>query len=250
LNPNPDHTYRIYQDSSMTTTATPVLLTCRSAPTHPAIPDLDRLNDRFESAHPVEIIRWAVAMFGDSLCLTTSFQDTLLVDLAVSVDPEVEVVFLDTGFHFAETLDVLRRAQARYSLHLRVERPDPDAADVWAYGQEACCKARKVDLLDRALAGKVAWLSGLRRDDSGARASAPIVGVDRRGLIKVNPMAAWPADDADAYVQDHEVIRNPLFADGYTSVGCWPCTERPAPGADPRSGRWAGSTRTECGLHL
>lgn len=107
--------------------------------------------------------------------------------------------------------------------------PDLDAADVWAYGQEACCKARKVDLLDRALAGKVAWLSGLRRDDSGARASAPIVEVDRRGLIKVNPMAAWPADDA---------------------VDCWPCTERPAPGADPRSGRWAGSTRTECGLHL
>jgi phosphoadenosine phosphosulfate reductase len=96
----------------------------------------------------------------------------------------------------------------------------------------------------------VAWLSGLRRDDSGARASAPIVEVDRRGLIKVNPMAAWPADDADAYVRDHDVIRNPLFADGYTSVGCWPCTERPAPGADPRSGRWAGSTRTECGLHL
>ena len=107
--------------------------------------------------------------------------------------------------------------------------PDLDAADVWAYGQEACCKARKVDLLDRALAGKVAWLSGLRRDDSGARASAPIVEVDRRGLVKVNPMAAWPADDA---------------------VDCWPCTELPAPGADPRSGRWAGSTRTECGLHL
>ena len=109
-------------------TTTPVLLSRRNTPVHPAIPDLDRLNARFESAHPVEVIRWAVAMFGDSLCLTTSFQDTLLVNLAVSVDPEVEVVFLDTGFHFAETLDVLRRAQSRYSLHLRVERPDRDAA--------------------------------------------------------------------------------------------------------------------------
>ena len=234
----------------MTMTTTPVLLSRRNTPVHPAIPDLDRLNARFESAHPVEVIRWAVAMFGDSLCLTTSFQDTLLVDLAVSVDPEIEVVFLDTGFHFAETLDVLRRAQSRYSLHLRVERPEPDAADVWANGQEACCAARKVDPLDRALAGKVAWLSGLRRDDGGDRASSRIVEVDRRGLVKVNPMAAWSADDADAYVQSHDVIRNPLFADGYTSVGCWPCTERPAPGADPRSGRWAGSTRTECGLHL
>ena len=234
----------------MTTTTTPVLLSRRGTPVHPAIPDLERLNARFESAHPVDIIRWAVAMFGDSLCLTTSFQDTLLVDLAVSVDPEVEVVFLDTGFHFAETLDVLRRAQSRYSLHLRVERPDRDAADVWEHGQDACCGARKVDLLDRALAGKVAWLSGLRRDDGGDRSSARIVEVDRRGLVKVNPMAAWPATDANAYAQSHDVIHNPLFALGYTSVGCWPCTERPAPGADPRSGRWAGSTRTECGLHL
>jgi len=234
----------------VTTTTTPVLLSRRGTPVHPAIPDLERLNARFESAHPVDIIRWAVAMFGDSLCLTTSFQDTLLVDLAVSVDPEVEVVFLDTGFHFAETLDVLRRAQSRYSLHLRVERPDRYAADVWEHGQDACCGARKVDLLDRALAGKVAWLSGLRRDDGGDRASARIVEVDRRGLVKVNPMAAWPATDANAYAQSHDVIHNPLFALGYTSVGCWPCTERPAPGADPRSGRWAGSTRTECGLHL
>jgi len=161
-------------------TTTPVLLSRRNTPVPPAIPDLDRLNARFESAHPVEVIRWAVAMFGDSLCLTTSFQDTLLVDLAVSVDPEIEVVFLDTGFHFAETLDVLRRAQSRYSLHLRVERPEPDAADVWANGQEACCAARKVDPLDRALAGKVAWLSGLRRDDGGDRASSRIVEVDRQ----------------------------------------------------------------------
>ena len=234
----------------MTVTTTPVVLRRQGAPAHPAIPDLDRLNDRFESAHPVDIIRWAVAMFGDSICLTTSFQDTLLVDLAVSVDPEIEVVFLDTGFHFAETLDVLRRAQSRYSLHLRVERPDLDAADVWEHGQEACCGARKVDLLDRALARKVAWLSGLRRDDGRERASARIVEVDHRGLVKVNPMAAWQDADAASYVERHDVIRNPLFAEGYTSVGCWPCTERPASGADPRSGRWAGSARTECGLHL
>ncbi len=234
----------------MTLTTTPVVLRRRGAPAHPAIPDLDRLNARFESAHPVDIIRWAVSMFGGSLCVTTSFQDTLLVDLAVSVDPEIEVVFLDTGFHFAETLDVLRRAQSRYSLHLRVERPDPYADDVWADGQEACCGARKVDLLDRALTGKVAWLSGLRRDDGGDRTSARIVEVDRRGLVKVNPMAAWSADDADAYVEGHDVIRNPLFDLGYTSVGCWPCTERPAAGADPRSGRWTGSAKTECGLHL
>ncbi len=228
----------------------PVFLRRPRTPSHPAVADIDGLNERFEAAHPETIIRWAVDAFGDSLCLTTSFQDTLLVDLATGVDPEVEVVFLDTGFHFAETLRVARRAQARYRLNLRVERPDADAADVWADGQAACCGSRKVELLDRALAGRAAWMSGLRRDDGPQRARTPIVEVDRRGLVKINPLAAWPAAEADRHVAEHDVIRNPLFADGFTSVGCWPCTERPLDETDPRSGRWADSAKTECGLHL
>ena len=232
------------------TTGTPVLLRPHGAPVHPCIPDLDALNARFEDTHPVAVIRWAVAIFGVDLCVTTSFQDTLLVDLATSVHPEVEVIFLDTGFHFAETLDLARRAQARYQLNLRVERPGGDAADLWADGQEACCAARKVDLLDRALAGKSAWLSGLRRHDGAGRAATPVVQIDRRGQVQVNPMAAWSVADVDRYAADHDVLRNGLFDEGFTSVGCWPCTERPTDRDDPRSGRWAGSGKTEGGLRL
>ncbi len=212
--------------------------------------DLERLNARFEVAHPTDSIRWAVGQFGRGLALTTSFSDTLLVDLALSVDPDIEVVFLDTGFHFGETLDVLRRAQVRYGMNLRVERPDPTAADLWASGTDACCGARKQQALDRALVGRSAWLSGLRRSDGPGRELTPVVEVDRRGLVKVNPLAAWPADRVDAYMAERDIIVNPLVLDGYQSIGCWPCTERTLDGADARSGRWSGTLRTECGIHL
>ena len=210
--------------------------------------EVDALNARFETAHPTEIIEWAVDTFGTGLCLTTSFADTLLVNLSLAVNPDIEVVFLDTGFHFAETLDVMRRAMVRYEMNLRVERPGETAADLWTNGTDACCAARKVAPLERALAGRTAWLSGLRRDDSAGRADTSIISIDRRGLVKVNPMAAWNPDDLAAYMTENDIISNPLLADGYESVGCWPCTERPDAGA--RSGRWTGTTKTECGIHL
>ncbi len=228
-------------------TTTPVQL---RRPAALSAAEVDALNDRFETAHPTEIIRWATDAFGDELCLTTSFSDTLLIDLAVAVDPDVEVVFLDTGLHFAETLATLRRAMVRYELHLRVERPDDGAPDLFEFGTDACCAARKVAPLDRALAEKRAWLSGMRRDDHAGRTHTPIVQIDRRGLVKVNPLAAWPADEADAYATEHDIVLNPLLAESYESVGCWPCTEHPTDGSDARSGRWADSTKTECGIHL
>jgi phosphoadenosine phosphosulfate reductase len=213
-------------------------------------PEIHSLNAGFETAHPSRIIRWAVNTFGSNLALATSFSDTLLVDLALQVDPDIEVVFLDTGFHFAETLDVLRRAQVRYEMNLRVERPDPATADLWASGTDACCAARKVAPLDQALSGKTAWLSGMRRADSATRTETPIVSIDRRGLTKVNPIAAWPTHDVESYMEAREIIVNPLGDDGYDSIGCWPCTERAAVGCETRSGRWAGTARTECGIHL
>ena len=136
--------------------------------------ELDTLNENFETAHPSRVIQWAVDTFGSRLALATSFSDTLLVDLALGVDPDIEVVFLDTGFHFAETLDVLRRAQVRYEMNLRVERPGPATVDLWAQGSDACCAARKVAPLDQALSGKVAWLSGVRRGDSATRSETPL----------------------------------------------------------------------------
>lgn len=205
------------------------------------------LNDRFESAAPHEIVGWASRRFGRRLAMTASFADTTLVDLATRVDPDIEVIFFDTGFHFAETLNTVRRAMERYSLNLTVLRPTADAPDVWAHGSEACCAARKVDPLDAYLPRHAdAWLSGLRRADSPDRAGTPIVSIDRRGLVKVNPLANMTDAEYDAYLDAHDVIVNTLTLDGYASIGCWPCTE---PSTDGRSGRWGG-TKTECGLHL
>lgn len=211
---------------------------------------LARLNNELEGRRAEDIVRWAAERFGDGLCMTTSFADSLLIDVATRVAPDIEVIFLDTGFHFAETLDTARRALARYQLNLNVVRPAADAADIWSDGVDACCRDRKIGPLERALIGrKQAWLSGLRRADHGGRAATPIVEIDRRGLVKVNPLANWTDDDVAAYSSANDVMVNPLAFQGYPSIGCWPCTEPVAPGADPRSGRWAGSGKSECGIH-
>lgn len=212
--------------------------------------ELDELNARFETWSARDIVAWALGNFGSRLVVTASMADTVLVHLATSVDPDVEVVFLDTGFHFAETIATLRRAQSRYRLNLRVERPAADAPDVFEVGSEGCCAARKVALMNRALEGKHAWLTGLRRDESESRANTPIVAVDKRGVLKICPIANWTDDDVDQYLADHDVVVNPLLSEGYPSIGCWPCTEPVLEGDDARSGRWKGSGKTECGLHL
>ena len=212
--------------------------------------DIPALAARLETWSAESIVEWAVATFGSRLCVTASMADTVLVHLASRVDPDIEVVFLDTGFHFSETLQTVRRAQSRYRLNLRVERPDHGAPDLFSVGTEGCCQARKVALLDRALADHDAWMTGLRRADSASRAGTPIVDVDRRGLLKISPLANWSDDDVDRYIADHDVVVNPLLFDGFPSIGCWPCTERVVDGADARSGRWVGTGKTECGLHL
>ena len=224
----------------MSTTATSTAVTL----------DLSRVAARLETATAPEIVEWAFETYGSRISLAASMADTILIDIATKIDPDVEVVFLDTGFHFAETLQTLRRAQARYGLNVRVERPTPRANDLFAVGTDSCCAVRKVALLDRALADKDAWLTGLRRAESPSRANTPIVALDSRGLVKVCPLANWSDDDVDRYIVEHDIIVNPLQFEGYPSIGCWPCTDRVADGADPRSGRWAGSGKTECGLHL
>ena len=230
----------------MTVLATPVAV--RTAPRWTAA-DAAAMSASFEGCHPSEVIRWAVDEFGPRLSLSASFADTLLIDLATRIDPDIEVVFIDTGFHFAETLATVRRAMARYALDLTVLRPLPTAADIWAHGADTCCGSRKVAPLERHLVANAdAWLSGLRRDDSEKRAHTPIVDLDLRGLVKVNPLAGWPAEEADRWILEQDVLVNPLAFEGFPSIGCWPCTE-PAVGDDPRAGRWVGSAKTECGLH-
>jgi phosphoadenosine phosphosulfate reductase len=207
--------------------------------------ELAELSRSFESAPASRIVRWAAERFSPHLSLMASMTDAVLIDLAVKVDPSIEVVFIDTGHHFPETLETVDLVRRRYGLNLRMVTVGPSPAPL----VDGCCSATKVAQLDRALVGRDAWLSGLRRCEAQTRALAPIVGLDRRGLVKVNPLATWTDDDVAGYIADHDVPVNPLVLQGYPSVGCQPCTVRVAEGADPRSGRWAGSARTECGIH-
>jgi len=208
-------------------------------------------NEALLGSHPSDVIAWATSEFGSRICLTASFADTLLIDFATKVEPDIEVVFIDTGFHFPETLETVRRAMVRYSLRLTVLRPTATSADLWAHGIDTCCGSRKIAPLERHLiANADAWMSGLRRDDSAQRSDTPIVSLDLRGLVKVNPLAAWTAPQLDEYMIANDVLVNPLAFEGYPSIGCWPCTNpADANGSDKRAGRWAGSSKTECGLH-
>lgn len=206
----------------------------------PELPDL-------EGAPAEEILRWAVYEFGPGLGIACSMQDAVVVDLAVKVEPAVEVFFLETEFHFQETLDTAARMRERYNLNLVELKPTLNPAIYSIDGYEACCGARKVEPLNRYLAGKRAWVSGIRRADGPERAGARAVEWDaRRGLIKVNPIVAWSDQDVDRYITENDIIVNPLHAKGYESIGCYPCT---IPGKG-REGRWSGTGKTECGLHI
>jgi phosphoadenosine phosphosulfate reductase len=212
--------------------------------------ELTELNEEFEDLPPQKIIQWAVDQFAPHLALTASMTDAVLIDLAVSVDPAIEVVFIDTGYHFPETLETVERVRRRYGLNLRIMTVKPHNEELWVIDPENCCSAVKVGQLDRALAGKAAWMSGLRRSEARTREAAPIVGRDLRGLIKVNPIALWSDSEVADYLVTNEVPTNPLLDQGYPSIGCMPCTRPVDPGDDPRSGRWSNSTKTECGLHF
>jgi len=212
--------------------------------------DLDELGRQMESWTAEQIVEWALHTFGSRISIAASMADTVLVHMATKIDPDVEVVFLDTGFHFSETLVTLRRAQSRYRLNLRVERAAPSAPDLFEVGTDGCCAARKVALLDRALIDKDAWMTGVRRSDAATRSSTSIISRDSRGLVKVCPLATRTDEDVDRYVAENDVIVNPLQYEGYASIGCWPCTEPVVDGEDARAGRWRGSGKTECGLHF
>jgi phosphoadenosine phosphosulfate reductase len=226
--------------------------THRGGHDHPEFSDgeLAELSRSFESASAGKVIRWAVETFGSRLALSASMTDAVLIDLATKEDPGIEVVFIDTGYHFPETLETVETVRRRYGLNLRIMTVAHQQEELWKIDPENCCSAIKVGQMDRALADKDAWMSGLRRGEAPSRANAPIVAHDLRGLVKVNPLATWTDEDVDGYVVDHDIIVNPLTLQGYPSIGCMPCTVPVAPGEDSRSGRWAGRDKTECGLHL
>jgi phosphoadenosine phosphosulfate reductase len=212
--------------------------------------ELDEQSRAFETAPAGLILAWAVERFGSSVALASSFQDAVLIDIAVNVDPGIEVVFLDTGSHFPETLDYVRTIQARYDLNLTVTKPAA-GADQWLCGSAQCCEYRKVRPLKQALAGKAAWATGLKRVDAPTRRDAPIVSYDDAWrLVKLNPLATWTEQDVAGYTADHGIPEHPLLSKGYLSIGCAPTTRPVDDGEDPRAGRWSDSDKVECGLHV
>lgn len=218
----------------------------------------ERAAHELEEATAQEIIAWAGEAFGDRLCMTSSMADALMVDLAARTLPGIDVIFLDTGYHFAETIGTRDAVESVYDINLITVEPKRTVVEqdlvlgprLHNRDPGICCHLRKVEPLQRALEPYSAWLTGLRREDSVTRRDTPVVQWDkRRRMTKVNPIARWTQEEVDAYMSEHGVLVNPLQYDGYPSIGCEPCTRRVAPGEDPRSGRWAGTGKTECGIH-
>jgi len=219
---------------------------------------LSEISETLEGKPAEAIAAWAATVFGSNVIVAASMQDAVLPHLFAQVIPGIEVVFLETGYHFPETLLTLSRAVRALPITLvkalpRQSVPQQDAE----YGEKLhdrdpnlCCFLRKVEPLARSLDGRAAWVTGVRRVEGPTRASTPIVSWDdRHGLVKINPLVTWSDEDVEAYQVKHELLRNPLVAQGYPSIGCAPCTRRVTPGEDPRAGRWSGNDKTECGIH-
>ncbi|HEU4361650.1 MAG TPA: phosphoadenylyl-sulfate reductase [Mycobacterium sp.] len=209
-----------------------------------------------DGASATELLRWL-----DRHCnwvVASSMQDAVLVDLAAKVHPGVPVIFLDTGYHFSETIGTRDAVAAAYDIHLINVTPDHSVAeqdellgkDLFARNPGRCCRLRKIIPLAGALRGYSAWVTGVRRAEAPTRANAPLISFDEQfRLIKVNPLATWTDRDMSDYIAENNILVNPLVDEGYPSIGCAPCTAKPMPGARPRSGRWPGLAKTECGLH-
>jgi phosphoadenosine phosphosulfate reductase len=218
-----------------------------------------------EGRDPSEIIAWAIRQFGDRVVIGSSFgKDGLVVlDMARKLRPDIPVLFLETGYHFPETLQFRDQIRAEWGANivdvkppLTVEQQDAQyGAQLYASDPDRCCAMRKVAPLQEALAGKSAWMTGVRRSQHRGREATPVVewqDLDHGsvGVYKVNPLVAWSLDRIDAYMDEHAVPHHPLWAKGYKSVGCAPCTLPVRPGEDERAGRWRGTGKTECGIHV
>lgn len=219
----------------------------------------ERAAGELAEASAIEALRWTVETFGDDFIVASNMQDAVLVDLVTGIKSDVDVLFLETGYHFAETIGT-RDAVATVYPDIRVidalpartvaEQDAEHGPKLYERDPNLCCHLRKVVPLRETLARYPAWVTGVRRVDAPTRVGTPIVGWDERnGLVKINPIAPWTDEEFRAYIDEHGVLENTLVSEGYLSIGCAPCTAKVAPGADPRSGRWAGQAKTECGLH-
>ena len=214
--------------------------------------------EELEDASAEDVIRWATDTFGDRICVTSSMTDAVIIHLASAIRPGIDVVFLDTGYHFPETIGTRDAVSAVYPVNLVNVTPSRTVAEQDAelgprlYGRnpDLCCYLRKVEPLERTLANYDSWITGVRREETTSRRTTRVVEWDdKREMVKVNPIVSWTTKQVDDYIATIGVLVNPLGFDGYPSIGCRTCTLRVEPGADPRSGRWAGTGKTECGIH-
>lgn len=218
-----------------------------------------QLARQLADATPQEVLSWAMDTFGDSFAVASSGTDAVLVDMASRIRDGVHVVFVDTGHHFAETLWMRDQMVERYGAHVVTSSAEQSLADqeadhgvsLFLRQPDLCCWLRKVEPFNATLSGYAAWASGIRRDEGSTRSRTEVVEWDHgRGMVKVNPLAYWTQHQVDDYIERHDVLVNPLQEAGYPSIGCAPCTSPAVAGDDPRSGRWIGLNKTECGLHV
>ncbi len=223
--------------------------------------ELKQAAQELETASAAEILQRAADHFAPKLTFATSLgiEDCVVTDLIATASLPIHLFTLDTGVLFPETYALWKRMEERYGVVVNPVRPrrtiDEQALDegpeLWGRDPDRCCELRKMEPLRATLSVHDAWITAIRRDQTPERANAPVVGWDARfGLVKVNPIVRWTSDDVRAYVRDHDVPYNPLHDQNYPSIGCVPCTSPVMPGEDPRSGRWRGKEKTECGLHL
>ncbi len=221
--------------------------------------ELARVSAELEGKTPQEILRWVVDNFAiEDFALATSLGELTLLDMMVKIEPRARIFCLDTGLHFKETLELKARAEEKYGITIETYSPKMTLEEMereygpklWERDPDECCRIRKVEPLKEVLSGLKLWITGIRRDQAPTRAETPIVGRDAKfGLIKVSPLAAWSTKMVWEYMKENDVPYNALLDQAYPSVGCEPCTSPIVPGEDPRSGRWAGKQKTECGLH-
>lgn len=219
---------------------------------------IHRLNQELRNATPQEILAWAARQFEGTLAVSSSFQplSVPLLHMVSGIAPQTPVIFLDTGFHFPETLAYRDRLVSELRLNLRIARAkeptDPSdlasRTDLYKRDPDRCCYLNKVEPMAEAMREFDAWVSGIRRDQASTRTTAEVV-EEGAGVVRIHPLANWTARDLFQYMHDHNLPDHPLFERGYMSVGCAPCTRPPRPGEGERAGRWAGSEKTECGLH-
>ena len=221
---------------------------------------LKEQSERLETATPQEIIRWAVEEYAPKLTMATAFgpEGMVIIHMLAGIDRTVPVFNLDTGYQFQETLDLKKRVLEKYGIDIELRTPDTTVEEyerlhggpLYKTNPDQCCMDRKIKTLERSAVGMYAWMSGIRRDQSPDRARAPIVGWDKKfNLVKVSPLANWTKKDVWKIISEQDVPYNPLHDQGYTSIGCWPCTRAVTFGEDERAGRWSGFAKKECGLH-